>query len=134
MSARKKGVTTRDLHALDLAVRSVITPAFPPEARTYLVGTALTGPYRDVDVRTMLTDDLFAEFFPTEEFWGTFCFLACEWLSAQTRLPIDYQVQSFGEANRFDGPRNPLGMVRSGARLYAGGGDATPFRALRGDA
>lgn len=123
-AGRKSGLSTRDLFALDRAVCTVV----PAEWRTYLVGTAQTGgDYRDVDVRTILDDAVFDRVFPSAEVWQAWCFLTCEWLARATGLPVDYQVQRRTEANaQHDGPRNPLGLSRS-ARLYAGGGDATPF-------
>lgn len=122
-AARKSGLSTRDIYALDRAVATVV----PSEWGTYLVGTAQTGgDYRDVDVRTILADDVFDRVFADGDVWQCWCFLVCEWLSRATGLPVDYQVQRMTEAARHDGPRNPLGF---GRRVYAGGGDATPFDA-----
>ena len=133
MSARRKsGLSTRDLHALDRAVyalfggrRDVYSYLSEFLEGTYLVGTAQTGgEYRDVDVRTILADDVFDARFPDGAMWSTFCFLAADWLRAQTGLPVDYQVQRQTQANaKYDGPRNPIGTGRG----FAGYGDATPF-------
>lgn len=120
----KSGLTTRDLFALDHAC-SFLNKAFPA---TYLVGTAYTsGRYRDVDVRTMLDDKDFDRIFADSGVWEVFCFTVGCWLSAQTGLPVDYQVQRVSEANaKYGGkPRNPLGI---GARDYAGLGDATNYK------
>lgn len=131
---RKSGLTTRDLHALDRAVFALFGGRRHAYAHlgdflngTYLVGTAQTSTnYRDVDVRTILADDVFDTTFPDGGMWSTFCFLAADWLSRQTGLPIDYQVQRQSEANaEYDGPRNPLGTGRG----FAGYGDAGPFDA-----
>ncbi len=120
---RATRLTTRDMYALDRAVSTVIPEDWP----TYLVGSAETSDiYRDVDVRTILDDRLFDQLFPSLRVWECWCFLASDWLTRATGLPIDYQVQRRTEANeRYDGPRNPLG--RSPGRAYAGGGDATPY-------
>jgi hypothetical protein len=106
---------------------SVVTEAFgnPP----YLVGSALERhDWRDVDVRSILDDAEWDALFADREFlWGLFCLGVSSYLSQMTGLPIDYQAQRMTEANeRFGGRmRNALGMK---ARLYAGGGDATPAR------
>lgn len=123
---RKSGLSTRDLCALDLAVGSLAW--LYHGACTHLVGTAQTGgDYRDVDVRTILRDEDFDALIGNDaHLWSVLSFLIGDWLSRQTGLPVDYQIQRMTEANeRFDGPRNPLGQRRG----YAGYGDATPFDA-----
>ena len=129
---RKSGLTTRDLHALDRAVLALFGGRRHHFAHlseflngTYLVGTAQTGGgFRDVDVRTILADDVFDARFPDGAMWSTFCFLAADWLTRQTGLPVDYQVQRRTEANaKYPGNRNPLGTGRG----FAGFGDAAPF-------
>jgi hypothetical protein len=56
-----------------------------------------------------------------------FCYSVSRWLSADTGLPVDFQVQRMAEANaKHSGPRNPL---TGGARPFAGLGDATPYDA-----
>lgn len=122
---RKSGLTTLELHVLDVACR----PIWAAFGGTYLVGTAQTGgPFRDVDVRTILYDDDFDRMFGGEggkAVWSLFCLSVALMLAQQTGLPIDYQVQRMTEANaKYDGRRNALGM---GGRVYAGGGDATRF-------
>jgi hypothetical protein len=123
---RKSGLTTRDLHALELACRPV-WDGF--DGGTYLVGTAQNGgPYRDVDVRTILADDEFdAIFAGRPALWGLVCFTVGTYLAQATGMPIDYQVQRQSEANANhpEGGRNPVGM---GHREYAGLGDATNFK------
>lgn len=130
MPKRRTKLTTRDLYALDNAVRVAIPEAWA--ASTYLVGSADTsttpGGYRDVDVRTILDDDLFDQLFPSLDIWECWCFLASDWMTRMTGLPVDYQVQRRTEANALHpspATRNPLGRERG--RTYAGGGDATPF-------
>ncbi len=122
-------LTTTELYYLDQACQ-VVTRAFdgrPP----YLVGTAADGhadSYRDVDVRLMLGDEEFAAACPTRERWELLCLSVSAYLSSRTGLPVDFQVQRTTEAlERFgDRPRNPLGLVSHGGRVFAGGGDATP--------
>lgn len=121
---RKSGLSTRDIHALDVACTFLI--GMFGAGRLYLVGTAQTGPdYRDVDVRAILPDDEFDIMFGGQPvLWSKFCFLASDWLTRQTGLPVDFQVQRRTEANeKHSGPRNPIGT----GRMFAGGGDATQF-------
>jgi hypothetical protein len=122
-------LTTTEMYHLDQACQ-LISKAFggrPP----YLVGTAGVGgaeSYRDVDVRMMLGDEEFAEVCPTRERWELLCLSIGAYLSARTGLPIDFQLQRMTEANALHGgkPRNPLGLLGHGGRVFAGGGDATP--------
>jgi hypothetical protein len=126
MSARKSGLSTRDLHALDIAVGG-LTWLYNGYC-TYLVGTAQTGgEYRDVDVRTILGDEEFDALIGNDaNLWSTLSYLIGDWLGRQTGLPVDYQIQRQTEANeKHNGPRNPLGQRRG----FAGYGDATPFDA-----
>ena len=123
---RMKGLTTFDLHRLDLAVQP-IERAFDPchFASTYLVGSTQRGEEpRDVDVRTILSDEDFDAYFGGKPMlWSTFCLGMTAWLVQQTGLPIDYQVQRMSEANaEHTGPRNHLS---GGDRVFAGAGDAT---------
>jgi hypothetical protein len=122
-------LTTTEMFHLDQACQ-LVTKAFGGEC-PYLVGTAGLGgadSYRDVDVRLMLDDDEFAAACPTRERWELLCLSVGAYLSSRTGLPVDFQVQSAGIANaRFgDKPRNPLGIPGAAARIFAGGGDATP--------
>ena len=120
---RKSGLSTLNLHLLDMACR----PVWAAFGATYLVGTAQQGgAYRDVDVRTILADEDFDRLFGDEvgrRRWELLC-LSVGWMLAhQAGLPVDYQIQRMTEANaKHDGPRNPIGI----GRTYAGGGDATP--------
>lgn len=122
--AFRRGLTTFDLHRLDLAA-SPLRRAFGN--RTYIVGSVERGEEpRDIDVRTILDDEDFdAIFRDRPHVWELFCLGMTAWLREQTDLPIDYQVQRRTEANeQHHGPRNPL---TGGARAYAGLGDATSF-------
>jgi hypothetical protein len=126
---RKSGLTTLDLYLLERACQPV-WEGF--DGHTYLVGTAQNGgPYRDVDVRTILPDDEFDAIFGSRPaLWELVCFAVASLLAQQTGLPIDYQVQRRSEANekyrQQDGhQRNPVGI---GVREYAGLGDATGFK------
>jgi hypothetical protein len=123
-------LTTTEMYHLDHACQ-VITAAFggrPP----YLVGSAGVsndgGSYRDVDVRLMLSDEDFAATCPTRERWELLCLAIGAYLRGRTGLPVDFQLQRRTEAlERFgDKPRNPLGLLAHGGRVFAGGGDATP--------
>ena len=124
-----KGLTTYDLHRLDLAVLP-IERAFAGcrFGDTYLVGSTQNGAQnpRDVDVRTILADEDFDAFFGGSPlFWSVFCLGVTAWLREQTGLPIDYQVQRMTEANeQHKGRRNHLS---GGHRVFAGAGDATGF-------
>ena len=127
---RSRHLTTYDLYRLDLACQP-LRRAFGPW--TVLVGSVEQGKeYRDVDVRTILTDEDFDALFGASPlFWEAFCLGTGAWLREQTGLPIDYQVQRMTEANeKHKGPRNPLG----GGCRYAGWGDATPFEEATDDA
>jgi hypothetical protein len=123
--SRKSGLTTLELHLLDQACERVWGAFNGP---TYLVGTAQNGgPYRDVDVRTILPDEEFDRLFGDNgaALWSLVCMSVGRWLADTTGLPVDYQIQRQTEANEKypNGGRNPIGT----GRTYAGGGDATRF-------
>lgn len=129
---RKSGLTTLDLHNLEVACQPIWEAFGTGRAgSTYLVGTAQSGgKYRDVDVRTILPDHEFDSLFRVVErngqaLWSLMCVAIGRMLAEQTGLPIDYQIQRMTEANeKYQGQRNPVGH---GHRVYAGGGDATKF-------
>jgi hypothetical protein len=91
----------------------------------YLVGSSQRGePWRDIDVRVMVSNDAFARFFGSD--WQTgrrhqnpgwrAHMLAWSTLGQQlTGLPIDFQVERLSEANavRSGEPRNPIGLWRA---------------------
>jgi hypothetical protein len=122
-------LTTTELYYLDQACQ-LISRGFGDEC-PYLVGSAgigNDGAYRDVDVRLMLDDKQFAEACPTRERWELLCVAIGAYLRDRTGLPVDFQIQRSREANERYGakPRNPLGVGGAAARIFAGGGDATP--------
>jgi hypothetical protein len=100
----------------------------PENYGVFLVGSSLVRPdWRDVDVRVMMADEVFATSFPGIDpekphlngMWSMTCFLASEWLSSQTGLPVDFQIQQATRANAmFDGERNSIAHWP----FYPGGG------------
>lgn len=128
-SAGKRGLTTAQSYLLNQACRPV-RRAFGCSG-PYLVGTAAVGPdFRDVDVRVILHDDDFDALFEEREpLWDLLCMSVSLYLSNATGLPVDFQVQRMTEANeKYDGPRQALGINAEPANRFAGGGDATPSR------
>ena len=127
-NAKKSGqrpssyLSTVDFARLNHACQ-IVWEAFGGE--TYLVGSTLeTEVWHDVDVRTILADDEFDALFKGRlYFWSLTCLGIGTYLRQMTGLPIDYQIQRMTEANaKHGGIRNPIG---TGARPFAGGGDAT---------
>ena len=123
--ARRTFLTTAEFYRLNHACLPLLR-AF--KTRTYLVGSSSNPEkqgFRDVDVRTILDDeDWDALFADRADFWSLFCLGIATYLTEVSGLPIDYQVQRMTEANeRFDGPRNPIGVPR----YFAGMGDATAW-------
>lgn len=118
-------LTTLDFANLNEACK-VITEAFG--SMPMLVGSVMEDPeYRDVDLRTILDDEEFDAIFGDRQFfWALFCMAVSSHLRSVTGLPVDYQVQRMTEANAKygGGVRNPFGAK---ARLFAGGGDGTPW-------
>jgi hypothetical protein len=109
---RASMLTVAQMFRLNAACK-VITETFdgrPP----YLVGSALTDrDYRDVDVRMMLDDDMFAAMFGNPRWLALANAAMSEWLVQSTGLPIDFQFQDTTKANAENsGGRNPLGMTR----------------------
>jgi Golgi nucleoside diphosphatase len=94
---------------------------------TFLVGSCLErADFRDVDVRTMMTDEAYDRLFPggesgtdSDAFWSLLCESIGAYLAQATGLPIDYQIQRMTEANAMHpGLRNALSSA--GGRLYPG--------------
>ncbi len=89
---------------------------------TYLVGSSLKRrDWRDVDVRMILPDEEFNRLFGTNNanwanaLWSLMCTLISDWLSKQSSLPIDFQIQRHTEANtdhpvKEGHPRSALGI------------------------
>jgi hypothetical protein len=98
----------------------------------YLVGSsARRKDWRDVDVRYILDDDIFDRLFPGVgdtnpskcALWSLMCVTISDWLSRQTDLPIDFQIQRQSMANakfksRDGHSRSALGIFLA----YPGGG------------
>jgi hypothetical protein len=109
------------IFALSQACRQ-INEAFSDCFGCYLVGSALERPdWRDVDVRLILSDEAFAAEFPgadqhweQDTRWLLITVALSQWLSKQTGLPIDFQIQPQTHANeRHRGPRQAIGLVFS---------------------
>jgi hypothetical protein len=95
----------------------IVAEAF--DGDVFLVGSSLERrDYRDVDVRCILADEVFDRLFGKlagppqhDAFWSLLCTSMSLYLSQQTDLPIDFQVQRRSDANaRYPGPRHALGM------------------------
>lgn len=123
--------------ALELAIRQVCEAfsVYQPGSFSgcYLVGSALERPdWRDVDVRLIMQDDLFAEHFPDAEDhwehdakWLLLTTAISDWLSAKTGLPVDFQFQPMSHANaRHKGPRSALGLRIAKEQPFEDGDDA----------
>ena len=94
------------LFLLETSMRS-INEVF--HRNTYLVGSCLERPnYRDVDIRTILSNDEYNKVNP--QVWWLLDRSVSVWLSQLTGLLIDYQIQSFEQADEYGGKRNPLFM------------------------
>lgn len=83
----------------------------------YLVGSALrTKDFRDVDVRYIMDDAAYDRLFRVEQgwlnpMWSLLCTAISIWLSQQTGLPVDFQIQRQTRANaEHDGKRAALGI------------------------
>jgi len=116
------------LYALDAACRP-IREAFGFGCGPYLVGSVQErkpGPLSDVDVRLILTDKKYDRLFGKQSAaFRTILDLAFSaWLTQQTGLPVDFQIQRMTEANAKHAGKqqNPLG----GRSLSDWLGDATP--------
>lgn len=107
--------------ALELAIRSVQEAFHDPDEHSgiYVVGSALQRPdWRDVDIRFMMSDVLFAKTFPNagdhwehDAKWLLLTVTISNHLSKLTGLPIDFQFQPQTHANKLHkGPRNAIGL------------------------
>jgi hypothetical protein len=86
----------------------------------YLVGSSLERrDYRDVDVRCILRDEYFEKLFgkcggrtDLHPLWAVMCSSISLWLSKQSGLPVDFQIQRLSgpENTEEHGPRHPLGI------------------------
>jgi len=88
----------------------------------YLVGSVMRGgAYRDVDVRTILSDETYDRWFDPPDpdgashidpLWSLICTSLSEWLASVSGLPIDFQIQRQTEANKAHaGVRSALGIT-----------------------
>jgi hypothetical protein len=89
----------------------------------YLVGSATERRnYRDVDVRFIMADAVYDRMFKPDQaghgyvnsLWSLLCQTISLWLSQQSGLPIDFQIQRQTEANTRHpgaGRRQPLGIL-----------------------
>lgn len=83
----------------------------------YLVGSSLARrDFRDVDVRYIMSDAGYDRLFRDQgdyynPLWSLMCLSISRWLSEETRLPVDFQIQRQTQANeRHKGTRNALGL------------------------
>lgn len=120
MGKRMLSLSPHQMNRLNLACIP-IREAFghPP----YLVGSVVRGgAYRDVDVRTILSDEEYDRlgFAPPDDdgashrdpMWALLNAAISEWLSGLSGLPIDYQIQRMTEANAgHEGYRSALGIL-----------------------
>lgn len=109
-----------DIFALDMVARTV-AEAFDCYG-VYLVGSALDRPdWRDVDVRMIMSNDVFLQTFPGAEIrqgafsqhprWVLLTTAISEYMKKVTRLPVDFQFQPQSYANKHhEGRRHPLGI------------------------
>lgn len=93
----------------------------------YLVGSALERrDHRDVDVRFIMSDEEFDRMFHIQKpedadsgrggwlnpLWSLMCASISLWLSQQSGLPVDFQIQRQSQANaQHKGPRSALGLM-----------------------
>jgi hypothetical protein len=106
---------------LEEAIRPVCEAfrAYNEAGGCYVVGSALErADWRDVDVRLMMPDDVFAREFPRagqhwehNARWLLLTVAISEYLSKRTGLPIDFQFQPRTHANaKHKGRRNAIGL------------------------
>lgn len=107
-------------HAHFMLDQACIPVGWAFDSTPYLVGSALEREnYRDVDVRVILDDDVYARWFPgpgiqrTQPLWSLLSSSISLQLTQMTGLPIDFQIQGRYELVSFAGPREPLGIFPS---------------------
>lgn len=121
---RANYVPAPHFYRLNHACRT-INDALPGGFGCYLVGSSLERrDYRDVDVRFIMGDDAFDRMFRVEAkdadngragwlnpYWSLLCVALSEWLSKESGLPVDFQIQRQTQANeQHDGMRSALGI------------------------
>ena len=84
----------------------------------YLVGSSLyRKDHRDVDVRFLMSDEGYDRMFRTQigwldPLWSLLCASVSLWLSQQSGLPVDFQIQRMTQANEgHDGLRSAIGIL-----------------------
>lgn len=97
----------------------IINKAFDNGFGCFLVGSSRERrDYRDVDVRLILSDAEYARLFQlgggwTDALWSLMCTTFSDWLSQQSGLPVDFQIQQQTRANAQHpgaGRRSALGV------------------------
>lgn len=139
MSERAYYLSPIQFFNLSHAVRALKLNGIEGCLGIYLVGSVSERrDWRDVDVRMIMNDDIFEKLFPdagqdtsasggaADAMWSAFCVSVSAYLSQQSGLPVDFQVQPQGPANeKHKKPRNALGHP-----LYYPGGDWKPAVAV----
>lgn len=100
------------------AACAIINSAFENGFGCYLVGSSLERrDHRDVDVRYIMDDASFDAMFRCggerahDALWSLMCLSISLWLSQQSGLPVDFQIQRQTDANeRHKGNRSALGI------------------------
>jgi hypothetical protein len=100
------------------AACAIINKAFESGFGCYLVGSSLERrDHRDVDVRYIMGDAEFDRMFRCggerahDALWSLMCLSISLWLSQQSGLPVDFQVQRQSDANaKHTGNRSALGI------------------------
>lgn len=109
---RANYVAAPGFYNLNQACR-LVNDAFGGSFGCYLVGSSLERrDYRDVDVRCILEDEAFDRLFRVRPqdaesgvagwlnpLWSLMCTSISLWLSQQTGLPVDFQIQRQTQAN-----------------------------------
>lgn len=118
---------------LSHAVRALKLTGVEGCVGVFLVGSvSQRRDWRDVDVRMMLTDDAFTKLFPqadlntsasggaADALWSALCVSVSAYLSQQSGLPVDFQIQPMTPTNE-----KHKGLTRNalGGALYYPGGD-----------
>ncbi len=105
-------------HAQFLLDQACVAIGWAFDSTPYLVGSSLTrADYRDVDVRVILDDEVYARMFPgpghqgTQPLWSLLSSAISLQLQQMTGLPVDFQIQQMSAANKaYPEVRHPLGI------------------------
>lgn len=108
-------------HYYNLNQACVIVNKALGEFGCYLVGSSIKRrDFRDVDVRHIMADAAYDRMFGdqngwTNPLWSLMCTTFSSWLSQQSGLPIDFQIQRMTQANenhptKTGHDRQPLGI------------------------